>query len=54
MDQYWNLFYIIMGITAVAGIISAIFAKRIKEAMKKLEYFADGKVTAHHSYVPYD
>lgn len=54
MDQYWNMFYFIMGIMALVGILSGIFANRIKESMKSLEYYANGKVTAHHSYIPYD
>jgi len=54
MDKYWNLFYILMGVLAVVGIFSGIFANRVKDAIKKLEYYADGKVTSHHSYVPYD
>lgn len=54
MDQYWNAFYIIIGITAVIGILSGFFANRVKEAMKNLEFYATGKETAHHTYIPYD
>jgi len=43
-----------MGIMALAGILSGFFANQIKESMKTLEHYANGKVTAHHSYTPYD
>lgn|GEM_PF-1075339 len=54
MDQYWNIFYIMMGIMALVGILSGIFTNRIKESMKSLEFYANGKETAHHSYIPFD
>ncbi|MCG8402362.1 MAG: hypothetical protein MJA84_12335 [Firmicutes bacterium] len=54
MDQYWNWFYIIVGVMAVVGVFSKIFTNRIKQALDNLNYYADGKVTSHHSYVPYD
>ncbi|SFG23511.1 hypothetical protein SAMN05660649_01075 [Desulfotomaculum arcticum] len=54
MEGYWMDFYIIMGTFAVVGIVSGIFANSIKKAMSKLEYLANGKVTDHHSYIPYD
>jgi len=54
MEGHWLDFYIIMGTIAVVGVISGIFANSIKKAMSKLEYLANGKVTDHHSYIPYD
>lgn len=54
LDQYWNIFYIMMGIMALVGILSGIFTNRIKESMKSLEFYANGKETAHHSYIPFD
>ncbi|MCL2337909.1 MAG: hypothetical protein FWC60_10880 [Firmicutes bacterium] len=54
MDQYWNVFYVIMGILVIISIFSGFFANRIKAAMKNLEFYSNGKETAHHSYIPYD
>ncbi|TYO93856.1 hypothetical protein [Desulfallas thermosapovorans] len=53
MDN-WTPFYIFMGIMAVIGVFSGIFAKSINAAMANLEYFSTGKVTDHHQYIPYD
>ncbi len=53
MDN-WTPLYIGMGILAVIGIASGIFANPIKKAIKHVEYLADGKVTDHHKYIPYD
>ncbi|MBF7081827.1 hypothetical protein IT084_02405 [Desulfallas sp. Bu1-1] len=54
MENYWTAFYIGMGIFAVIGIGAGIFANPIKKAIKNLEYYATGKVTDHHTYIPYD
>lgn len=54
MANYWNMFYIGMGILAVVGLGSGIFANPIKKAIANLEYYATGKVTDHHAYIPYD
>lgn len=54
MEHYWIAFYIGMSMFAVIGICAGIFANPIKNALAELEYIANGKVTDHHSYIPYD
>lgn len=54
MDQYWTAFYVIVGIMAATGVTAGIFFNPIKKALQNLEYYANGKVTEHHQYIPYD
>lgn len=53
MDN-WIAFYIGMGIFAIVGIASGIFANRINKGVAGLEHLASGKVTDHHHFVPFD
>lgn len=50
----WTLFYTGMGIFAIIALAAAIFSRRIKNAIDRVEYLASGHVTEHHRYMPFE
>ncbi|MEW5953124.1 MAG: hypothetical protein AB1815_05130 [Bacillota bacterium] len=54
MELYWDYFFYGMAILGAAGILAAIITNPVKEQMAKVEKLADGRITQHHRYIPYD
>ncbi len=50
----WQYLWSGLAIIAVIGVISALYTPKINQAMKNLEYYANGHMTKHHKYVPFD
>lgn len=50
----WQLFADGLIIVGIIGVVAALLTPKINKAMEKVEYYANGHVTEHHTYQPFD
>lgn len=52
--ENWDIFWYTIAFIGVVGAIAAAMTPKVNQAMEKLEHLANGHVTKHHEYIPFD